>query len=163
MKVIFVSRRFERTAFDLAACDPDELVMMVDIDRCISCGACGMACRIEHGEDAAHPGGFRPITVASDQRAGTRTVFLPLACRHCTAPCEYYSQYNFWITCPADRERHETSPACDSCARRTEAGLWPACATRCSMKTIYFGAARDMNFVLREKRLGELGDVRLTG
>ena len=164
MKVLFVSRKFEGTTIDLSDCDPEELVMMVDMDRCISCGACQLACQIENGEDAAHPGLFRPITVEPENAPGSRrTVALPAACRHCESPCDYYNPYNFWISCPSAVVRKGTTACCDFCVKRTEKGLWPACATRCAMKTIYFGPAREIRFTLEEKRLREMGDVRICG
>ena len=164
MKVLFVSKKFERTTLDLSRCDPGELIMMVDVDRCIACGSCELACQIENGEDAANPAPVRPFGVEQENGEGNRRmVCLPLACRHCGSPCDYYSQYNFWITCPSDRTRNEKSTACDFCVKRTEKGLWPACATRCTMKAIYFGPAGDILFTLEEKRLREMGDVRICG
>jgi formate dehydrogenase iron-sulfur subunit len=164
MKVLFVSKKFERTTLDLSKCDPGELIMMVDLDRCISCGSCELACQIEHGEDAAKPASVRQIRVGREDGGGIdRTVCLPLSCRHCGSPCDYYSRYNFWITCPSDKTRNEKSAVCDFCVKRTEKGLWPACATRCTMKAVFFGTAGDMLFALEEKRLREMGDVRICG
>ncbi len=163
MKVLFVSKKFEGTSLDLSSCAPEELVMMIDIDRCISCGSCQLACQIENGEDAAHPARCRRITGKPEKNAGNRrTVNLPLACRHCESPCDYYSQYNFWISCPSAGLREERAD-CDFCVKRTEKGLWPACATKCAMKAIYFGPAGEMLFALEEKRLREMGDVTITG
>jgi Fe-S-cluster-containing dehydrogenase component len=161
MRILIVSENFERKKVDLRECPPDELVMMIDMDRCISCGACELACQIEHGEEIGAPGPFRPITISSEDEQGLRrTLYLPLACRHCEEPCDYYSLYNFWTTCPKAKEGDKIIP-CDCCRDRTEKGLWPACATRCSMKTIYFGYAKDIAFTLGEKRLREMGDVEL--
>ncbi len=163
MKVLFVSKNFEGTSLDLDKCDPEELVMMVDVDRCISCGSCQLACQIENGEDAAHSAACRPMKAKAGRNAGDiRTVNLPLACRHCESPCDYYSQYNFWITCPSASFGEAGSAACDFCVKRTGRGLWPACATRCSMKAIYFGPVREMLFVLEEKKLREMGDVTIS-
>lgn len=33
-----MSKKFERTSLDLSKCAPAELIMMVDLDRCIACG-----------------------------------------------------------------------------------------------------------------------------
>lgn len=164
MKIVFVSNKFERTNLDLSTCDPEEIVMIVDVDRCISCGSCELACQIEHGESAGRPAPCRPIMIEQHNNAGNRrAVYLPLACRHCESPCDYYSQYNFWITCPSARIENKESVNCDFCVKRTETGLWPACATRCTMKTIYFGPAKNSLFILGEKRLREMGDVKLAG
>jgi len=160
MKILYVSKNFEKKQrLDLEKTDPDEWVMVVDADRCISCGACELACQMEHGEDISNRASFRPIQFEEPGGRGKRTVYLPLACRHCEDPCEYYSSHNFWVTCPEGRKTKETLPLCDFCAERAKRGFWPACATRCSMKTIYFGPAQDVRFALGEKRLRELGEV----
>lgn len=165
MRIIFVSNNFEkRKSANLAQSDSEESVMLVDVDRCISCGACQLACEIEHGDANGIPGLFRPIEIqGKDRTVETRIVYLPLACRHCESPCDYYSPYNFWTTCPKGKNREKKFISCDFCIDRTREGLWPACATRCSMKTIYFGTAHDIAFTLGEKRLREMGDVEITG
>ena len=165
MKILFVSKNFEqRKPIDLVKCDPEELVMLVDVDRCISCGACQLACEMEHGDANGKPGPFKPIDVESkDKNRESRTLYLPLACRHCKSPCDYYSPYNFWTTCPESEERDRKIVSCDFCIDRTREGLWPACASRCSMKTIYFGTFKDIAFTLGEKGLREMGDVDITG
>ena len=163
MKIIFVSKNFESKGIDLEQCHPDELVMMIDADRCISCGACELACQLEHGETIQKPTSFRPICIQSEGEKGDqRIIYLPLACRHCDSPCDYYNPYNFWITCPKGKKEDKRILFCDFCIDRTRKGLWPACATKCSMKTIYFGRAQDVAFALGEKRLREMGDVEIS-
>ena len=159
MKIVFVSENSERSELNLAKAEPDELVMMIDADRCISCGACELACQLEHSGRIGRLAPCRSIRVESDQgERGKRIIRLPLTCRHCESPCEYYSEYNFWTICPRAEEEIET---CDFCVERTEKGLWPACATRCSMKAIYFGRAEDVAFTLKEKRVRGMGDVAI--
>ncbi|MBU1697075.1 MAG: 4Fe-4S binding protein [Proteobacteria bacterium] len=160
MKILFSSKKFETEMMDPEKCDPDELVMMIDVDRCISCGSCEIACQLEHRKGAETSGPFRPIAIGFEKPENERCVVcLPLSCRHCESPCEYYSPYNFWINCPETEKKSKKTLSCDFCIDRTKKGLWPACATRCTMKTIYFGYARYIAFVLGEKRLREMGDV----
>jgi len=165
MRIIFVSNNFEKgKTANLAQSDSEELVMLVDVDRCISCGACQLACEIEHGDANGMPGSFRPIEIqGNDKTVENPLIYLPSACRHCESPCDYYGPYNFWTTCPKGKSREKKFISCDSCIDRTRKGMWPACATRCSMKTIYFGTAHDIAFTLGEKRLREMGDVEITG
>ena len=163
MRVLYVSKNFRTCTADPEKDNPAELVMMVDLDRCISCGACELACQVEHGSEADKPALYRPIGVrVGKSRAVRHFLHMPLSCRHCEAPCEYYSQYNFWITCPLRNEHISGISSCDSCVERLENGYMPACATRCTMKCIYFGYAKDVAFVLNEKRLREMGDIEVT-
>ena len=160
MKIVFVSKNFKEKWVDLEKGDPEELTLKVDGDRCISCGSCRLACQLEHGSGPGNPGSFMPIKVERKEGlADGRTLTLPSACRHCKSPCEYYSPYNFWTICPKGKAEEQKILTCDFCNDRTQKGLWPACATRCTMKTIYFGRAQDVAFALREKRLREMGDV----
>jgi len=159
MKVIQVSKNFTGAKADLRNCGPDELVFMVDVDRCISCGSCVLACLQENGgpQDA---GAMGPIKIsAPGQVRGAWLLNLPSSCRGCDAPCEYHTEYNFWVTCPSSRVLLADSPLCDQCSKRIEKGYMPACATRCSMKCIYFGRAGDLAFTLGEKRLRDMGDI----
>jgi formate dehydrogenase iron-sulfur subunit len=164
MKILFVSTNFEkRKTIDLKRYDPEEFLMLVDLDRCISCGACELACQVEHGNVSGTPGSFRPITVERKSGNGdSRILYLPLACRHCKSPCDYYGPDNFWTTCPTGKQEDRNVISCDACLDRTQKGLWPACATRCSMKTIYFGNPQDIAFTLVEKGLREMGDIDIS-
>jgi Fe-S-cluster-containing dehydrogenase component len=155
MRLFFTSRRFKGQTFEPEAVDPDDLVMLVDLDRCINCGACAMACRIEHEEEAGGP--MRPI--APSDEATSRMVCLPSTCRHCQTPCEYYDDYNFWTLCPSKETRAQLTSFCDSCATRVGNEHMPACATRCTLKTIYFGHRQQIALVFGEKRLREMGDI----
>jgi Fe-S-cluster-containing dehydrogenase component len=158
MKIIWVSTKFTRQEA-LSQTSTGEIVLMVDLDRCISCGACQYACQLEHAQDdlgAARPRGFTVRLKGVDREASVR---LPLTCRRCSRPCEYHDPYNFWATCPGEPRRDLAG--CDLCAARFDQGFMPACATRCSMKCIYFGYAKDMALVLAEKRLRNMGDVVL--
>lgn len=162
MRLLFVSRRFKGERFDARICRADELVMMVDLDRCIGCGACALACQIEHEGALGADEPMRPVLAAAGAPEG-RMVCLPLTCRHCETPCEYQSDYNFWTLCPSAKTKRATRAFCDSCVQRLGEELWPACATRCTMKTIYFGRPADMALILDEKRLREMGDVEFEG
>lgn len=161
MKLVFVSRRFRVERFEPRACG-EEWIMLVDLDRCIGCGACALACGIEHDERIGEASAPRPILAGSGE-AHARMVCLPGTCRHCTTRCEYHDEYNFWTICPSLETRAATAAFCDSCGDRLVQGQWPACATRCTMKTIYFGRAQEMDLILCEKRLREMGDVEHVG
>lgn len=61
------------------------LAMLIDLDRCIGCQACAVACKAEHGVKL---GGFR--SWVSEQEVGrypnVRRAFLPRLCNHCERP-----------------------------------------------------------------------------
>lgn len=162
MKIYQVSRNFKRCAADLRKGDPDELVMMIDVDRCLACGSCQIACRMEHGRNAplAISLGKNPCD-GSRPSAGPQVLALPSSCRFCASPCEYRNEYNFWTSCPDGRSPAESPEYCDSCSNRISEGYMPACATRCTMKCIYVGRAADVAFALGEKRLREMGDAEM--
>ncbi len=133
MRFFFVSRRLRAESFQLETSDPDEWVMAVDTDRCIACGACELACRIEHRGDLEAAGAPHPITVSGpDDGNGGRMLCLPHGCRQCPDPCEGYDPYNFWSICPSSTAKASIRSFCDTCEDRLEQGQWPACATRCT-------------------------------
>ncbi|MBI3374167.1 MAG: 4Fe-4S binding protein [Betaproteobacteria bacterium] len=161
MKLTFVSKRFRGERFEPRACG-DEWIMLVDLDRCIGCGACALACQIEHDAQAGAGNPARPIVPGTGE-VHARMVCLPGTCRHCPTPCEYRDEYNFWAICPSLEAKAATAAFCDACSARLAQDQWPACATRCTMKTIYFGRAPEMALILGEKRLREMGDVEHDG
>jgi Fe-S-cluster-containing dehydrogenase component len=163
MKILYVSKNFTGEETDLRAIDPDEYVLMVDVDRCISCGSCQMACQAEHAQQAGSPGLARVIASGKQSaKNGFRLLNPPLSCRHCQTPCAYFNEYNFWTTCPDSRIAGRVVELCDFCASRLDKGFMPACATRCTMKCLYFNRAADVAFTLGEKRLRGMGDVDLS-
>jgi Fe-S-cluster-containing dehydrogenase component len=158
MKILWVSTKFTRQEAELEKLPEEETILMVDLDRCISCGACQYACQIEHRRGNLSEAKPRVFSVKMKEgNNACRSIHLPLSCRHCDTPCEYYDSNNFWVTCNSDAESRDD--LCDSCADRSKNGLMPACAMRCSMKCIYFGYAKDILFALNEKRLRQMGEV----
>jgi len=160
MEIIFTGSQFSRaTAFpDIPG---DRVIMMVDMDRCIRCGTCQLACAVEHGS-AISPGKVRILYVGEGKKIKEQIFNLPGACRQCRTPCIYYDINNYWVRCPDEKvAAKKEEPACDLCLARREAGFWPACATRCPMKTIYVGTMDEIRIVLRDKRFRQYGDVAI--
>ena len=71
--------------------------MIVDLDRCIGCGACAVACYAENnigivGEAQILKGremAWLQVERYRDEQHGEKVSFLPLMCQHCdNAPCE---------------------------------------------------------------------------
>jgi molybdopterin-containing oxidoreductase family iron-sulfur binding subunit len=71
--------------------------MVVDLDRCIGCGACAAACYAENNVGIVGPDmiirgremAWLSIERYHDERRMQRVMFLPMLCQHCdNAPCE---------------------------------------------------------------------------
>jgi molybdopterin-containing oxidoreductase family iron-sulfur binding subunit len=71
--------------------------MVVDLDRCVGCGACAAACYAENnvgivGEQRIREGremAWLSVERYHDERRMQRVMFLPMLCQHCdNAPCE---------------------------------------------------------------------------
>lgn len=63
------------------------LVMLMDLDKCIGCHACSVACKAENGVAL---GGFRTTVLEKEtgEYPNVKRFFLPMMCNHCEdAPC----------------------------------------------------------------------------
>jgi Fe-S-cluster-containing dehydrogenase component len=135
---------------------------VVDLARCVGCGACVLACRLEHGWPASAP--RRRLLTLNDRRhpAGP-TYFLSLACHHCERPacvaacpsgayerrmdgivqhreercvgCRYCE-----MACPFGGPRFDAVRGivgkCDFCRARADRGEAPACVTACPTEAL---------------------------
>lgn len=158
MRIVFLSKncRMFNSSDEPIPDGGGQPVLVVDLDRCIGCGSCKIACQLENREREGPPPGSIP-TALSRNSDETLQLNLPLACRHCDTRCTYYHPYNFWITCPLHVRKQ--SQICNSCEGRLAKGYMPACATRCAMKCIYVCNPGDLKFPLMEKRLRGIGDL----
>ena len=160
MKILWVSKTLKRQEAELRELPENETILMVDLDRCISCGSCHFACEVEEKMGFGKTAKPKAMSVVMKKTSGHESsVHLPLSCRDCSSPCSYQDDANGWITCPEGQR--DTVEGCDFCAHRLKKGMMPACATRCSMKCIYFGFPKDVWFALNEKRLRGMGDLTL--
>ena len=55
MRVIYIGTKYNERGTALRDVHPDEIVMIVDMDRCIGCGACRLGCQAEHGDAFTAP------------------------------------------------------------------------------------------------------------
>ena len=146
-----------------------KLGFLVDLDNCIGCKACEVACKSENNVPV---GSWRLRVKYVD--AGTypdvKRAFTPMRCNHCdNAPCERICPVNALHTiengivnidkdrcigcaacvmaCPygaiyMDPETH-TADKCTYCAHRIESGLQPACVVACPTLANIFGDLDD--------------------
>jgi len=142
---------------------------VLDLHRCVGCGACVLACRIENGRVTSAP--WRRLLPLNLRRYdGGPTYTLSVACHHCDRPaclqgcpsgayekrpdgivihhearclgCRYCE-----MTCPFgapqfDDDRGVMSK-CHLCAHRLDAGELPACVAACPTEALRY--ARDVN------------------
>ncbi|NLI12236.1 MAG: 4Fe-4S dicluster domain-containing protein [Peptococcaceae bacterium] len=169
--------------FDPEAFDPDKIIVVIDADRCIGCKACEVHCWNEHrdvrevGETSIHV--MQVEKLSKDMKEAV--CYYPNTCAHCEDPkcldicpagaitkdengvvavyeekcigCQTCSTVcpNYFYTFGRNSGR---TLKCDGCFHRQEQGLWPACATKCSMKAIYFGYPDEIARILKEKKAG---------
>jgi len=147
--------------------------LLVDIDSCIRCHACEIACRNEH-ELTAETGASwcRVVTVGPRRIQGNLHVdFVPVFCLHCEDPfclalCPSRAirkdeegrvvidedsctgcglcVHGCPYGCISFNEVKGTAGHCDLCRGRTEAGLEPACVQHCIGGALRFVAQEEL-------------------
>lgn len=150
--------------------------MVVDMQKCIGCQACTLACSMEN---AVPENSFRTLVSTYEVHDGAHTgsYMLPRLCNHCEEPpcipvcpvgamfqradgivavdgercvgCAYCVQ-----ACPYDARfiNHATGKAdkCTFCAHRVDAGLLPACVESCVGGARVFGDLNDAGSEVRQ-------------
>jgi Fe-S-cluster-containing dehydrogenase component len=139
-----------------------EAGFLVDLGRCVGCGACVLACRLENGWGHETPW-RRVIPLNLRRRPGGPTYFLSLACHHCADPsclaacpssayekradgivvhhetrclgCRYCE-----MACPFGAPRFDPARGvvtkCHFCRDRVDAGARPACIVACPTEAL---------------------------
>jgi anaerobic selenocysteine-containing dehydrogenase/Fe-S-cluster-containing dehydrogenase component len=143
---------------------------MIDLERCIGCKSCEVACKAEHG---LGPGENRNRVVWLGDTEMPKLDFLTLSCQHCERPaclraCPVAPKAimkdpdtgvvridetrctgcgECVIACPYGAMGYDPvdhhAIKCDLCHDRRDAGLKPACATVCPGSAITYGARDD--------------------
>ncbi len=147
--------------------------LVIDLERCLGCEACTVACGLEHGGQ----GRIRVETLGAprkDTPAGrfpeVTMTFLPRLCNHCDdPPCEdvcpsgaLHRQDNGLVlldpgqcegcgacveACPYGAiqidDERGTAEKCNLCSHRVLAGQEPFCALCCEGQAIHFGDLND--------------------
>jgi anaerobic selenocysteine-containing dehydrogenase/Fe-S-cluster-containing dehydrogenase component len=165
--------------------------MLINLDKCIGCHACQVACKSEHGVSF---GAFRcrVATYKSGSFPDIRKVFIPRICNHCDDPpcintCEEKAlvknsdgvvEFNKTLcincqkcydACPYDAiDTSGGEPQkCDFCYERLTKGELPVCVESCMGKAIIFGDLKDskseISKVLKEYPLHIIKTEEATG
>jgi Fe-S-cluster-containing dehydrogenase component len=135
---------------------------LVDLNRCVGCGACVLACRLENGWGSENPW-RRVLPLNLRRHPGGPTYFLSVACHHCEEPaclkacpsaayekrpdgvvvhhddrclgCRYCE-----MACPFGVPRFDPSAAivtkCHFCHSRVDRGDRPACIAACPTEAL---------------------------
>ena len=153
--------------------------ILVDLDYCIGCRACEMACKQENNI----PVGIKWINVV---KVGPRMVgnrlrmdFVPMRCRHCAKPAcmdacpeKAIARRSDGIVlidqkactgcmacaqaCPFGavqlNPKTQVAEKCTLCVNRVDAGLEPACVHTCPSKCMYFGDINELMRLTQTKR-----------
>jgi anaerobic dimethyl sulfoxide reductase subunit B (iron-sulfur subunit) len=155
----------------------------LDIDRCIGCFACAVACMDQNDvEIGAEPTAWRQVLkVETGSCSGARIRYISLACMHCEdAPCLIACPtgaiarepdtrvvlvsselcigcHSCSIACPFGAPRFGkdgTMQKCDLCNIRLENGLEPACVRVCPTKALRHGDPNELGLDV-ERRVAE--------
>lgn len=142
----------------------------LDLHRCVGCGACVLACRIENGRSLT-AAWRRVIPLNLRRHPAGPTYFLSVACHHCKEPaclsgcpsrayekrpdgivvrheerclgCRYCE-----MTCPFGAPQFDADKGviskCHLCAHRIDAGRLPACVAACPTEALRFVSSADM-------------------
>ncbi|MEQ1568348.1 MAG: 4Fe-4S dicluster domain-containing protein [Myxococcota bacterium] len=163
-----------------------KLGFLVDLDLCMGCKACEVACKSENNVPVGS-WRLRVKYVDSGTYPEARRAFTPMRCNHCSnAPCQrscpvsalHYLDNGIVnidkdrcigcaacvMACPygsiyMDPETN-TADKCTYCAHRVEGGLEPACVVACPTGANLFGDLDDAESVI-SKYISEHGDARV--
>lgn len=149
----------------------------IEIDRCVECYACEVACKAEHGVDLGIKW-RRVVNVWSGSFPNVTLKTLSLSCMHCAQPaCEAVcptgaikKQPNTGIVtvdqtkcigchycffaCPFGVPQYGkdgTMQKCQMCIERLEKGQKPKCVSTCPADALHFGTLEELSKLSQEK------------
>ena len=158
------------------------MVFDLDMEKCVACGACAIACMDQNDIDTAHgQAPFRRVGIMNPlpNQEDRRLTFLSLGCMHCAdAPCIkacpvgclYKNEMNLTVfdntrcigchscamACPFGAPTYGEDGKmrkCDGCAERQKYGLIPACVRVCPTGALTCRAEDEYEHATQERSL----------
>jgi len=178
MSLIFVSRHIRKGNFqEIEELPLKQMAMVVDIDRCIGCHGCEVACFIE--KRLPESVRLNPLIRLETEIKGAFSLLnFSLRCAHCetpkcmlVCPSKAYNKNSegfvthtvgrcigcqlCQVTCPYGAPKYNPDNGkvkkCDFCIGRVKRGKDPACVSKCIMKAFRFGKLSDQMEMLVKK------------
>ncbi|MFX1509467.1 MAG: 4Fe-4S dicluster domain-containing protein [Promethearchaeota archaeon] len=156
-----------------------QYALIIDIERCVGCYACEVACKQENNIPPGSPSWIQVVQVGPRLVGDELTLhFVPTVCKHCAnPPCieacpeDAISKRDDGIVlidtelcigckacieacpfkAPQFNEEQNVVEKCTLCVHRVEKGLQPNCAAHCPVEAIYFGDPTEIAQQLRKE------------
>ena len=153
----------------------------VDVQRCIGCRTCQVACKDRHNLQAAGPRTRRVGSFECGMYPEVGMFHLTVSCNHCDDPactkvCPTGAMHKdaetglvsvdadkcvgcgyCHMACPYNAPKVDRSKGhsvkCDGCAERVAAGEKPVCVEACPARALDFGTVEEMS------KVGERGNI----
>ena len=166
-------------------------IMLIDLDNCVRCYACEVACRQEHDLTVETASRWCQVMTIEPRRLSGQLHmdFVPVICFHCDDPlcasvcpvgaiskkedsCVVIDESACTgcklcvYACPYGRmfynEVSNTAGHCDLCAGRVNAGLEPSCVQHCIGGALQFVTQDELTFITKGQHTLRMGKACYT-
>jgi anaerobic dimethyl sulfoxide reductase subunit B (iron-sulfur subunit) len=162
----------------------DKKIFEIDLERCVGCYACVVACMDQNDIDIENEKAFREVSIIRPiYSTSGKLGYVSLSCMHCDdAPCVIgcptggiqkdpvtnmtiiepslcIGCHSCVMNCPYGAPRFGPDgkiKKCDGCITRIEYGLTPACVRVCPTKALKYDTIENLEKLKKEKMLKKL-------
>ena len=166
----------------------DVKIIDLDLERCVGCFACVVACMDQNDIDIENEDRFRDVSVIRSQYSVTGQIgYVSLACMHCAdAPCVIgcptgglskdpetnltviepdlcIGCHSCIMNCPYGAPKFGTDgkiKKCEGCFARIESGMLPACVRVCPTRALKYDTPENIEKMKKEKMLRKLWEKK---
>jgi len=160
--------------------------MLIDIDKCVACYACEVACKQENGLPLTSRW-CRVVAIGPRKAEGqVHQDFLPVFCNHCDDPiCSYFCDFDAIVKgedgvvlideekctgcgicvfgCPYGfislDQGKKLAGKCSLCTNRTDNGLEPSCVQHCLSGALQFVTIDELGAITDGMHITNLGKI----